>query len=131
MTKNELIDILNDMEGNPEIKLWNGLVGDYADVDEEVFCDEFVKESESHIRNSIRNELMVENQNFDLTDEEDAYIERAVQHRLEVDEWDVPNHFVMEERFEEWYGKDRKAIVVLQPKLMGKTYSDRLGQVSY
>ena len=33
MKKNKLIEMLNSIEGNPEIFLWNGYVSDYMDID--------------------------------------------------------------------------------------------------
>jgi hypothetical protein len=33
MKKSKLIEMLNRLEGDPEIKLWNGMVGDWMDMD--------------------------------------------------------------------------------------------------
>ncbi len=33
MRKNKLIQLLQDIEGNPEIKLWNGMVSDWMDIE--------------------------------------------------------------------------------------------------
>lgn len=32
MKKNTLIKMLQDIKGNPDIFLWNGIVGDYQDI---------------------------------------------------------------------------------------------------
>lgn len=131
MTKDKLIEILQGIDGNPEIKLWNGLVRDSADIEEEVVCQDFVKETEEHIRESMEYEIMFNNEKFSLTEEDKKYIDNAVKSRLESDVWDTPNHFVSEERFHEWYGKERKKVVILQPKIMNRSYSDRLGSIRY
>ena len=32
MKKNDLIELLNGIKGNPDIVLWNGMVGDYMHI---------------------------------------------------------------------------------------------------
>jgi len=32
MRKNDLIKLPNQIEGNPEVVLWNGYVGDYTNI---------------------------------------------------------------------------------------------------
>ena len=43
MKKNKLIELLQAVEGNPEILLWNGYVGDYMDIDKELAERSLVK----------------------------------------------------------------------------------------
>lgn len=131
MTKSELIELLEDIDGDPEMKIWNGLVEDYVDISPELFQDTLVKETEEHIREGITNEIMVSRGTVNLSEEDRTWIEKVVEKRIKEDEWDVPNRFVKEEDFERWYGESKKDIVAIQPKTSGKTYWDRCGEIKY
>ena len=55
MKKNQLIEQLQKIKGNPEIKMWNGYVDDWMDIK---LCEqEFVKESEDFLKESIWNSV--------------------------------------------------------------------------
>ena len=43
MKKNDLIKLLNTIEGNPDVVLWNGFVGDYQDISKELVKDDLLK----------------------------------------------------------------------------------------
>ena len=43
MKKNDLIKLLNSIEGNPDIVLWNGFVRDYQDISKELVKGDLVK----------------------------------------------------------------------------------------
>jgi len=43
MCKNDLIKLLQTIEGNTDIVLWNGFVGDYQDISKELVKGELVK----------------------------------------------------------------------------------------
>ena len=45
MKKNDLIKLLNTIEGNPDVALWNGFVGDYQDISKELVKGDLVKMS--------------------------------------------------------------------------------------
>lgn len=53
MRKNDLIKKLQEIEGNPEVVLWNGMVGDYVHIGELVNSF-LVKEEKKHWLEMIR-----------------------------------------------------------------------------
>ena len=59
LTKDELLEILSKIDGNPEIVLWNGFVSDYQHVDD-VRGATLVKQSFAKYCRSIENERIVD-----------------------------------------------------------------------
>ena len=45
MRKNDLIKLLQTIEGNPEIVLWNGFVGDYQNISPKLVEGDLVKKT--------------------------------------------------------------------------------------
>jgi hypothetical protein len=43
MRKNDLIKLLQEIDGNPEVSLWNGFVGDWMPISKEIEVIELVK----------------------------------------------------------------------------------------
>lgn len=125
MKKSELIKLLTDIKGNPEITLWNGYVGDWMPIDKTLVELELVKESSEHIRRSINNERFCDG----LSPISDAELLKNIKNNHSA--WILPNEFVPEDEMNEWYGKSRKKILVLQPKLRGKSVFDRNGNIEY
>jgi hypothetical protein len=127
MKKSELIDLLNALPGNPDICFWNGYVGDFMHFSKELVPMELVKEDPKFLRQSLDGEA-VRDGTPKMTDEEFAVWFKA--HRRKV-EWEMPNPYVSAERFDQWYGKKRKQIVLLQTKPRGKEDFDRMGKIEY
>ena len=67
MRKDKLIKLLQDIPGNPDVVIWNGLVGDWMDVGELV-PTQLVKESREFVSNALLAEDGLKRQ--DLTDEQ-------------------------------------------------------------
>lgn len=112
MRKNELINILSQIKGNPEIVIWNGFVGDYHKISKELVPVELVKHSREHL-------------SLYCDDPE------KLDHLYKTEEWELPNSFVPEEEYARWYGNRKKTVYVLNGKLRGKKYLDRLGTMEY
>ena len=132
MKKNALIKLLNDIEGNPDIKLWNGLVGDYTDIDKELVPLELVKETPEFLLSCLEGEYIRDNKVFKITDEKREELKIQADDIIKNHrDWELPNQFVEEENFERWYGTKRTKIVIINAKTKGKTYQDRLGSITY
>lgn len=127
MRKNDLIKLLSDIDGNPEIVLWNGYTQDFMKVDRLVESD-LVKMTKLHFLEMLRLEKCVDVKDWSaqLTDEE-------VKHGLECYrknyEWEVNEYVTTDDIQSKRY--QRKRVVYINAKLRGKTMFDRLGEVRY
>jgi hypothetical protein len=130
MKKNQLIEQLQKIKGNPEIKMWNGYVDDWMDIK---LCEqEFVKESEDFIRWGVEMEWKEKNQSWEIPEEAQIQIEEVVKEMLKNRQWELPNQYLQTEEDEKrWYGKNKKKFVLINGKIRGKSIEDRLGKVSY
>ena len=130
MKKNQLIEQLQKIKGNPEIKMWNGYVDDWMNIQ---LCEqEFVKESEDFIRWSIEMAWKERNQKWEIPEEAQIQIEEVIKERLKDRQWELPNQYLQTEEDEKrWYGKNKKKFVLINGKIRGKSIEDRLGKVSY
>jgi len=120
MKKNELIELLNSIEGNPEVMLWNPYVDDFNPV-QKVETDTLYKESVEHLFNWLKLELCQSKNSFDLTDEELFGLKEQAKTLHKTKEYQLPNEYVLEEEKERWYQKRTKKIITLVPKMVGKT----------
>ena len=123
MRKNKLIEILEGINGNPEVVIWNGYVGDYNHIGSDVELIELVKNSREFLETSINHQRSSEGMG-PISDSEMSDIMRS-------QEWDLPNMYVADSDMVRWYGKRRKRIVVLELAPRGKESFDRLGKIYY
>ena len=130
MRKNQLIEQLQKIKGNPEIKMWNGYVDDWMNIQ---LCEqEFVKESEDFIRWSIEMAWKERNQKWEIPEEAQIQIEEVIKERLKDRQWELPNQYLQTKEDEErWYAKNKKKFVLINGKTRGKSIEDRLGKVHY
>lgn len=128
MRKNDLIKLLQDLPGNPEMVLWNGLVGDFMNIDSKLVDEDLVKMSYDHFLEMCRLEECVNRQdwNYQHSADELAHLKQCYAKHYE---WEV-NPFVTHEDIASKRYK-RKRVVYINAKLRGKTMHDRIGQVSY
>lgn len=130
MTKNQLIAILQTIEGNPKICIWNGYVSDYNEV-EKVDMLELVKETVDFIESTLKDEYRVENKVATIPEEVKKDILNTAKSLHKQAKWDLPNPYVTGERFKRWYGMKSKKMVLLTSKPRNKTSHDRLGSIDY
>lgn len=121
MRKNQLIKMLQEIEGNPEIVIWNGYVEDYMNIDKDTFKITLVKETEDFLFNALKYEWCDRNKTFDIPEEQLTIIAARAKELHKKREYDFANPYVTEEEFERWYGKRSLTKYVLSPKLRGKT----------
>lgn len=137
MRRRQLIKMLQGIKGNPEIVIWNGLVDDWMPVGDTPIVRRMVKQSRQHIRNNCVCRFLMKTGSklkpgerlADIALPED--LEQQVEKCYMKQEYDLPNEFVTKERFNKWYAKRRKRIVILTAKRRNKTTFDRLGSISY
>lgn len=128
MKKSDLIAALNAIPGNPEIKLWNGMVGDWMDIDKELVPSDLVKQTFEHYVEMIRLERCHDLKNWDvqLDDEEIAELRKSYKQYIN---WEC-NQFVKEDDIKEKRYR-RKNIFYINGKRRGVSTFDRLGSLEY
>lgn len=126
MKKSKLIEMLNAIEGDPDIFLWNGYVADWMDIGnlrEHVL----VKECKNYYRKALNWEAL-----RDKTPEmSKAEFEEFWKKHSRKQQWEFPNEFLNEEQYKDWYGNRHKQVVLITAKVRGETSYDRCGSMSY
>jgi hypothetical protein len=128
MKKSKLIEMLNRLEGDPEIKLWNGMVGDWMDIDKELVPSDLVKQTLAHWLEMCRVEECKGRRDWDyqMPAEEVARLKKDYN---KVNPWELNPYVTLEDVQEKRYSL--KNIYILNAKTKGVTSFDRLGDVSY
>ena len=127
MRKNDLIKLLQTIEGNPEIVLWNGFVGDYQNISPKLVEGELVKKTlKCYLEHNRMVRCLEENNwQYQLTEEEVSYLTNV----YKTFSYEQNNFVTKEDIKEKRYMKKR--VIYIQPKLQNKKYYDRLGTVEY
>jgi len=126
MKKNELIDLLSKIPGNPEVVFWNGLVDDYMHLSPELKTIELVKHDKEWLRNMLNLERKERGVHDVVSDERLNFV-----YKTHYSEWVIPNRYMSESEMSACYGKKRKNLLVINSTLRGKTYRDRVGKIFY
>ena len=109
MRKNELIKQLQAIEGNPEVMLWNGLVGDFVPI-RNVGKEKLTKwGKETWMLYVKREDVLYKRQPVSDEDLEKMYSEIGYEY----------NRYVEQEDIEKGLYK-QKTIAFIQPKVVGK-----------
>lgn len=127
MRKNDLIKLLQTIEGNPEIVLWNGFVQDYQDISKELVKGKLVKLTLDWYLETCRMKRCIDEKDwkYKLTqDEINTYKNYYKDFKY------GQNNYVTEEDIKAKRYRVKK-VVYLDAKLSNKTYHDRLGSVKY
>lgn len=130
MKKDDLIKALQEIDGNPEIFVWNGFVDDVMPIGD-LLEDALYKECKSFITESVTAYICKINNTFDVSDDMQKEIDSIVKNRLKNDKYELANPYVQEDEMKVWYGKNKKKIVIINPKCTGKNTWDRNGEISY
>lgn len=128
MKKSKLIEMLNRLEGDPEIKLWNGMVGDWMDIAPKLVPSDLVKQTRAHWLEMCRLQECRDRQDWDyqLPDEEVAQLKKDYN---KVNTWDLNPYVTLEDVKEGRYSV--KTIYLLNTKTRGVKTFDRLGNIDY
>jgi hypothetical protein len=129
MKKNKLIELLQKIEGNPEVKLWNGMVQDWMDI--QVVENELVKECKDFVRFRFEASWKQDNKTWEIPPDVQTQLDKQIDEAYKNEEWEFVNPFVSQKDEKLWYGKNRKKILLIDGKKRGKTTFDRLGDMSY
>lgn len=129
MKKNDLIELLNNIEGNPEIKLWNGYVGDFMDIDKVVPSD-LVKITFNFYVEMCRLERCMDTgedrKTFVFSHDEMVELRKCYKKHYD---WEFNEYVTDEDIAKKKYSK--KSIMILNAKTRGKKTFDRIGVLEY
>lgn len=123
MKKSELIKALNNIEGDPEIKLWNGFVGDYQDLSEDLVSTFLMKDTLEGLRYWIDGE--------NLIDGCPKITEEALKEEFNKQQWKLCECFENDSERRKSLGYHKKEVVVLQSASRGLKTWDRVGEIHY
>jgi len=132
MKKNELIKLLQEIEGDPEVYFWNGLVGDYMDIDPKFVCEELVKQSEEFIFTYLRHDYWQHAGNFDpISESVEQKLRSRAKKIFSEKEYGMINPFTKDEDMSKFYDAKTKPVVFVNTKERGKSSWDRNGTICY
>lgn len=126
MHKNDLIKKLQELEGNPEVLLWNGYVGDWTDIGN-LSPSSLVKIQKDCWLESCRIKRCIERKDWSYqipTEEVTVLSKQYTKFSWEIDEF-ISEEDITEKRYK------KKNVVFIQPKPRGEVSFDRLGRVNY
>ena len=127
MRKSKLIELLNAIEGNPEIVLWNGFVGDYQHIDSKFVPVDLVKQTFDDWKWCCETQKQFRTKDLTATLSEDEIAEMRERYKgFQYEE----NHYVTQEDISAGRYK-KKRVVMIQAKARGISTSDRLGNMEY
>jgi hypothetical protein len=128
MRKNDLIKMLQNLKGNPEIVLWNSIVGDYMPLENKL-TDGFVFKMRQdaalrYYEYERRSDL--KDFTYSLTTEEKQDMIKAYKENYKWEHSDfITNKDIKDKIYQS------KKVIYLSPKPSGKTHWDRMGTIEY
>ena len=127
MKKSKLIELLQNIKGNPDIMLWNGIVGDVVDLTPNLVEVRLVKQTLEHYLEMCRIEDCIDRKDWSYQMPQDE-VEHLKKHykTFKYEE----NQYVYKEDIDKGNYK-QKIVYVLDAKLAGKTSYSRSGDISY
>ena len=131
MRKNQLIELLQEIKGNPEVMVWNGLVDDYMPLGS-VDTNTLYKQSIDFIYKHLIYDHQERNNSFDKPPVEiqEKFREKATA-LFKKETYEMPNMYLDQGQFSDWYGDNKKTIISLNPKPTGKVSEGRSCNITY
>lgn len=131
MRKNQLIELLQEIKGNPEVMVWNGLVDDYMPIGG-VDTNTLYKQSIEFIYKTLVYNYQERNSSFDNPPEDiqEELREKATA-LFKKETYALPNMYLDQDQFADWYGSNKKTIISLNPKPTGKVSVGRSCNLTY
>ena len=131
MRKNQLIELLQEIKGNPEVMVWNGLVDDYMPIGS-VDTNTLYKQSVEFIYRNLAYNYQEINNSFDKPPIE---IQEKLREKATLlfkkETYELPNMYLDQDQFSDWYGNNKKVIISLNPKPTGKVSEGRSCNITY
>ena len=130
MKKSKLIELLNAIPGNPEIKLWNGMVGDWMDISPTIVPSDLVKMNLAYWLESCRLQDCADLKNWEYQMPAEEVKKLTARHkRGDVNKWEMNPYVTLEDIKNKNYSM--KTVYILNAKVKGEKTFDRFGDISY
>jgi hypothetical protein len=128
MLKSRLIELLNNIEGNPEIKLWNGFVQDWVNISPNISPMVLSRMTKAYWFETVRMEGCIDRKDweYELSHQDIEELEKQYPTGCKWED----NQYVSEEDIKSKRYKQR-TVYVIQAKQKKEEYFDRVGSVSY
>ena len=127
MKAKQLIDLLSKVDPECEVVLWNGMVGDWMDIDKKLVPATLVRQSLTYRIECIANEERIHRKDWDY--ELPPNEKTAITKSWKKSDWEC-NEFVTQEDIEEGRYME-KPVVYINAKKRGVSTWDRLGNIHY
>lgn len=127
MRKNDLIKMLENIKGNPEVMLWNGFVKDCTSVSKNIIPFDLVKMNKDYFLKTCELEEQINRKDWDYSLSDDKVKDCINSYKDYT--WEVNQYVTEQDIQEKRYNK--KTVILLQAKIEGKKYYDRLGTMEY
>jgi hypothetical protein len=127
MKKSKLIELLQSIKGNPDIMLWNGIVGDVVDLKPKLVEVRLVKQTQSFYLEMCRLQDCRDRKDWSYQMPKDEVEQLIKSYKsFEYEE----NPYVYKEDIDKG-NYQQKIVYVLDAKLTGKTSYSRSGDITY
>jgi hypothetical protein len=128
MKKSKLIEMLNAIPGNPDIKLWNGMVGDWMEIDPKLIEQVLVKQTLEHWLEMCRYQDRRDKKDpdYQMPPEEIAELTKRYS---KLHQWEMNPFVTLEDVENKRYRA--KNVLIMQAKSRGVKTFDRMGDISY
>lgn len=113
MRKNQLIEILKNIKGNPEIMVWNGIVEDVQPIAKEVVQCKLYKLSFEGYKERVNLQRVYRENLPELLDDE----LKALYKKHKIGQYEAFNYYPPDENDKAY---NKKTVFVLEPKVTGK-----------
>jgi hypothetical protein len=115
MRKNDLIKMLTELEGNPEVVLWNGMVGDYMHIDSKFIEGSLVRMTfENYMKQCQFEEGRHQNNmNFQFTPEEVKELKNSYKRYVD---WEDDAYVTDKDIAEKRYSSKRVVYINSKPR---------------
>lgn len=128
MKKSKLIELLNALEGDPDIVLWNGMVGDWMDISPKLIQGELVKQTFNTFCSRVEYEEKRTKNDWDHTLKAEDMAELKSCYKKNYN-WEMNDFVTLEDIKEKRY--QVKKVLFLNAKPRGVSTWDRFGNISY
>ena len=128
MKKSKLIKMLLDIEGDVDVRFWNGFVQDWMEFSPELVEVNLYKKTESYYIENVRRQMAIEKKDWDykISEEDTKRLKNAYKR---VCKWQTSDYVSDEDVREKRYSI--KKVFMMQSKTRGVNTFDMSGRISY
>ena len=128
MKKNDLIKLLQSIEGNPELLLWNGTVGDWQDVSNKLSPGDLVRMTKKYWLDTCEREDQRDRKDWTYKMPEEEVQELSKKYS-KVCKWEENRWVTQDDIDNKRYSL--KKVLYVEPKRRNETSYGRGGDVEY